>query len=128
MMDKVLTAIVAEEISNMVEHEGLLPNFHFGGQPGQMTMDTVHLLTHKIKGAWHKGKVVSILFLDVEGAFPNAVTDCVIHTLRRKCLLACHINYVRNLLENRVTKLKFDDFISAPIQINNGIGQGTLSP
>ena len=71
MMDKVLTAIVVEEISNMVACKGLLPNSHFCSQPGQMTMDMVHLLIHKIKGAWCKGKVVSILFLDVEGAFPN---------------------------------------------------------
>ena len=85
--------------------------------------DAVHLLIHKIKEAWRKGKVVLILFLDVEGAFPNAVTDRVIHTLRRKCLPVCHINYVLNLLENRITKLKFDDFMSAPIQIDNGIGQ-----
>ena len=31
MMGKVLTAIVVEEVSNLVEREGLLPNFHFGG-------------------------------------------------------------------------------------------------
>ena len=123
-MGKVLTAIIAEEVSNLVEREGLLPNSHFGGRPGRMTTDAVHLLTHKIKEAWRKGKVALILFLDVEGAFPNAVTDRVIHTLRRKRLPERHVNYVRNLLENRVSRLKFDDFTSAPMQINNGIGQG----
>ena len=123
-MGKVLTAIIAEEISNIVEYEGLLPNTHFGSQPGRMTTDAVHLLTHKIKGAWCKGKVMTILFLNVEGTFPDAVTDCVIHTLWRKSLPECHINYVWNLLENRVIKLKFDDFMSVPLQISNGIGQG----
>lgn len=46
-----------------------------------MTTDAVHTLVNKIKTAWRRGKVVSILFLNVEGAFPNAVTDRLIHNL-----------------------------------------------
>jgi len=45
-MDKVLTMIIAEEISNVVEKEGLLPVNHFGSRPGCTTMDTIHLLIH----------------------------------------------------------------------------------
>ena len=90
--------------------------------------DAVHLFTHKIKGAWRKGKVASILFLDLEGTFPNAVTNRVIHTLQRKSLPECHINHIQNLLENRVTKLKLDNFMSVSLQISNGIGRGTHSP
>jgi len=46
-----------------------------------MTTDTVHVLVDKIKKAWRKGKVVSILFLDIEGAFPNAVTERLLHNI-----------------------------------------------
>lgn len=78
---KILTAIVAEDISNLVEKENLLPENHFGGRPGWMTTDAIHTLVDKIKNAWRRGKVISILFLNVEGAFPNAVTDRLIHNL-----------------------------------------------
>jgi hypothetical protein len=46
-----------------------------------MTTDVVHALVDKVKSAWRWGKVVSVLFLDVEAAFLNAVTDRLIHNL-----------------------------------------------
>ncbi|KAJ3572025.1 hypothetical protein NP233_g3370 [Leucocoprinus birnbaumii] len=35
-----------------------------------------------------------------------------------------YVNFVRSLLEDRETCLRFDDFTSEPIRIDNGIGQG----
>lgn len=123
-MAKVLTAIVAEDTTRMVERHHLLPENHFGGRPGRTTTDAVHLLVHKIKDAWRRDKVVSVLFLDVEGAFPNAVTDRVIHNLRKRSIPTAYVNFVKTILEGRTTKLRFDDFISITIAIANGIGQG----
>jgi len=80
---KVLTAIVAENISHMVEKDALLPDTHFGGRPGRTTTDAIHYLVGQIKSAWGKKKVALVLFLDVEGAFPNAVTDRLIHNLKK---------------------------------------------
>ena len=40
-----------------------------------------HLLTYKIKDAWRKRQVIVALFLDIEGAFPNTVTDKLIHSM-----------------------------------------------
>jgi len=81
---KVLTAIVAEDISRLAEEHQLLPKTHFGGRPGRTTTDAIHYLVQRIKDAWRKGNVVSILFLDVEGAFPNAVTDHLLHNLKKR--------------------------------------------
>jgi ribonuclease HI/exonuclease III len=121
---KVLTAIVAEDISRLVEKHQLLPKTHFGGRPGRTTTDAIHYLVHKIKEAWRGNKVVSILFLDVEGAFPNAVTQRLLHNLRKRRIPTVYINFIEQLLTGRRTKLKFDDFISESINILNGIGQG----
>jgi len=123
-MSKILTAIIADEIGRTVEWELLLPENHYRGRAGRMTTDAVHILEDKIKSAWRKGKVVSVLFLDVEGAFPNAVNDRLIYNLHKRRIPEIHIEFVRNLLRGRRTKLKFDDFISALILIFNGIGQG----
>jgi len=121
-MGKVLTAIIAEEISNVVEKEGLLPTNHFGRRPGHTTTDAVHLLIHHIKDAWHRGKVASVLFLDVEGAFSNAVTERVIHNLKRRDIPSRHVKYVANLLDCQLTQLKFDNYLSQPMTIDDGIG------
>ena len=42
------------------------------------------LVTHKIKDAWRKGKVVAALFLDVQGAFPNTVKEQLVHNMRMR--------------------------------------------
>ena len=62
-----LTAIVVEDIAHLVEKNTLLPDTHFRGQPGCTTTDAIHYLVDKVKSAWGKKKVASILFLDVEG-------------------------------------------------------------
>ena len=121
---KVLSSIVAENLSQVVETHHLLPKNHFGGRPGRSTADAVHYLVHRICEAWRSNKVVSVLFLDVEGAFPNAVTARLIHNLKKRRIPTAIVNFVEKLLENRRTRLKFDDYISDIIDIANGIGQG----
>jgi ribonuclease HI len=121
---KVLTAILAEQLTFVAEKHRLLPDHHFGGRPGRTTTDAMHLLTYKIKSAWRQGKVAAVLFLDVEGAFPNAVPSILLHNMRKRKVPAKLINFAAGMLEGRITNLKFDDFTSNPIPIDNGIGQG----
>jgi ribonuclease HI/endonuclease/exonuclease/phosphatase family metal-dependent hydrolase len=121
---KVLSAIVAENLSRLVEVHHLLPKNHFGGRPGRSTADAVQYLVHKICETWRTNKVISVLFLDIEGAFPNAVTARLIHNLKRRRVPTAIVNFVEKLLHNRKTRLKFDDYISDIISITNGIGQG----
>ena len=123
-MAKFLTAIIAANLSDIAEQHLLLPKNHFRGRPGCSTVNTIHYLTNKVHQAWQNNKVASILFLDVEGAFPNAVTTRLIHNLKKRRIPATIINFVKLLLYNRKTQLKFDDYISQPIPIQNRIGQG----
>ena len=90
---------VAKAISSIFyttyKTHGLLPAMHFGGCPGRTTTDSLHLLTDTVKATWHRKKVVSILFLDVEGAFPNMVTHHLLHNMWKwrcsLCLLVCNL-------------------------------------
>ena len=82
-MWKVLMAIVASHITFITEKHQLLPANHFGGRPGRTMADALHLLMHKIKEAWRSGKVTAVLFLDIEGAFLNAVLTKLIHNLNK---------------------------------------------
>lgn len=123
-MWKVLTAVVADQITYLTESHQLLPKNHFGGCPEQTTTDAMHLLTLKIKAAWHTGKVTLALFLDIEGTFPNAVSERLVHNLRKRRIPNKYIKSVNSMLYDRETKLRFDGYTSSPIQIDNGIGQG----
>ena len=123
-MCKVLTAIIAELMTYYTETHQLLPPHHFGGRPGRTTTDAVHLLVHKVKDAWRKRQVTAVLFLDIEGAFPNAVTGKLLHSMRKRGLPEALIRFAGTMLDNRSTTLRFDDHTSNTIALNNGIGQG----
>ena len=79
---------------------------------------------HRIKDAWRKKQVTSVLFLDIEGAFPNAVNEKLIANLITRRVPSVLIRFVNNMLLGRTTRLKFDDHESDSINIDNGIGQG----
>ena len=74
--------------------------------------------------AWREDQVASVLFLDVEGAFPNAVTDRLIHNLKKRRVPSILVRFISQLLSNRRTKMQFDNYVLEIIEINNGIGQG----
>jgi hypothetical protein len=95
---KLITSIVAEEITFLAESQQLLPDTHFGGWLGRTTSDSLHLLTDTIKAAWRKKLVVSVLFLDIEGAFPNTVTKRLLHNMRKRCLPEEYVIFVENML------------------------------
>ena len=121
---KVLAAVLADQLTYLNEKHQLLPPHHFGGHPGRTTTDTVHLVTHKIKSAWRQGNVTSVLFLDVEGAFLNAVPARLVHNMRTRRIPRRYANFIVGMLEGRTTTMRFDDYASEAIHINNGIEQG----
>jgi hypothetical protein len=125
-LSKVLMALMAELMTYYTETHQLLPVHHFRGRLGRTTLDTVHLLVHKIKDSWRKHQVTAVLFLDIEGAFPNAITDKLLHSMRKRRLPERLVNFAGLMLENCCTTLHFNDHMSAPITLDNGIGQGDL--
>jgi hypothetical protein len=121
---KLLTAVVADQLTYVLEHHQLLPNTHFGGRPGRSTTDSLHLLEETVKDAWRSHKVASALFLDIEGAFPNAVTNRLLHNMRMRRIPRELIIFTEQVLTGRKTQLRFDGYTSDWIPIDNGIGQG----
>ena len=51
-LGKLLSVLVAEDLSFMCEQNALLPDNHFGGRLGRCTTNAMHLLVHKIKATW----------------------------------------------------------------------------
>jgi len=84
----------------------------------------MHIVTHKVKDAWHVGKVTVALFLDVQGAFSNTVKAQLLHNMRACGIPLRYTNLINTMLTGRKTQLKFDNFSSDSININNGTTQG----
>jgi hypothetical protein len=123
-MGKVLSGVITDVTVYLTVRHSLLPQRHFGGLPGRTTTDSLLYLTHKIKDAWRRKKVVTIIFLDIANAFPNAVTDRLLLNMKRLGYPTAIIQFYEALLKDRKTKLSFDDYVSELIDIDNGIGQG----
>ena len=121
---KLLLVIVADHASFILETHNLLPATHFRGCPRRTMEDSLHLLESMVRHAWRQGKIVSTLFLDIEGAFPNDVTDHLLHNMKKRKLPPAIITFVERMIQGRRTQLRFDDFTSEWFVIHNSIGQG----
>ena len=121
---KVLSACIAETLVHHSTRLRLLPDTHFGGLPGRSTTDSLHLVVKFIKDAWRRNEVVSALFLDVKGAFPSVSVKRLIYDLRKKGIPEEYTGWLERKLTGRRTTIGFDDFISAPFEVNDGCDQG----
>ncbi|KAJ5144460.1 zinc knuckle domain protein [Penicillium atrosanguineum] len=128
-LGKFLEAVIARRISYAVETEGLLPKTHLGGRRGISTDHAIHNMIDRIKIAWGKGKpVVSLLMLDVSGAYDNVSHERLLHNLRKR-RLGQLAPWVKAFLSNRSTKIRMPEGVSDRISTPTGIPQGSpISP
>ncbi|KAI0028231.1 hypothetical protein K488DRAFT_27942, partial [Vararia minispora EC-137] len=60
---------------------------------------------------------------DIAGVFPNAVPHILTQDLHHARVPEAYTTFIERLLTNRHTMLAFDDFVSEPFPVTNGIGQ-----
>nr|VWO96319.1 Uncharacterized protein [Ganoderma boninense] len=123
-MSKILSRCVADVLVYQAETLSLLADYQFGGRAGRTTTDSIHLVTKTVKDAWRQGKVASVLFLDIKSAFPAATPERLFHNMRMLGVPKVVTDWLRRKLDGRRTRLRFDDFNSAPFDITSGIDQG----
>ena len=63
---KLLSALVTDRASFILETHDLLPSTHFSGRPGHSTEDSLLLLETTIKHAWRQRRVASICYEHTE--------------------------------------------------------------
>ncbi|OQD74227.1 hypothetical protein PENANT_c184G05569, partial [Penicillium antarcticum] len=105
-LGKFSETVVARRISYAAETNGLLPRSHLGGRKGISTDHAIHIIIDRIKTAWGKGKpVVSLLMLDVSGAYDNVSHERLLHNLKKR-RLGHFFPWVRAFLTNRSTRIR----------------------
>ncbi|KAI9037662.1 uncharacterized protein KD926_000148 [Aspergillus affinis] len=70
-LGKILEAVATVRIAWALEERNLLPRSHLGGRRGISVDHLIQLLLDQIFESWGKGRKVSMLLLDVAGAFDN---------------------------------------------------------
>lgn len=119
-MSKILSWCVADVLVYKAENCSVLANMQFGGRVGQTTTDSIHLVTKTNKDAWRKGQVASVLFLDINSAFPAASLEQLFHNLHMRGVPQEYMDWLRINLDGRHMLLKFDDFRSDMFEILSG--------
>ncbi|KAJ5111866.1 zinc knuckle domain protein [Penicillium alfredii] len=114
---------------SVCETEGLLPRTHLGGRRGISTYHAIHIIIDRIKTAWGKGKpIVSLLMLDVSGAYDNVSHARLLHNLKKR-RLGHLVPWVRAFLSKRSTRIRMPEGMSDTIPTPTGIPQGSpISP
>ena len=108
---KIVEKVIADGITQEAEERGLLPWNQMGARKNRSTLSALELLTGSIQTAWAaKKKVVSVLGLDIAGAFDNVSHERLLWVLERKGFPDWIIRIVRSFLIKRRTRITFSDF------------------
>jgi hypothetical protein len=126
---KTIEAIVAERLTEAVERTGRLPEEQMGNRKGRSYEDALKAIAELIGTAFNVNRPISMLALDISGAFDAVNHIRLLDVLRKKGLPHWLIQWVKSFLEGRSTTLQFDGYESKSIDIRTGVPQGSpLSP
>ena len=128
---KVIEKALANRIADAAEKEGLIPWNQMGARRNRSTLSAVGLLTTCVETAWRArpGCVVSMLSLDLAGAFDNVPHEILLATLRKKGFPEWLTKAIASFLQGRRTRIAYTGHESDWIETKAGIPQGSpLSP
>lgn len=130
-LGKALEKVVATRMSYLMEEHGLLPGLHAGGRKTTSSENAIHMVMETISAAWKSSKdfVVSMLMLDVSGAFDNVNHQRLLHNLRKRRIPSQIIKWISSFIKNRSTTIRLTEGDSDKYDIQTGIPQGSpISP
>lgn len=84
-------------------------------------------MVHQIKELWREGQIVSVLFMDVKGAFPSVDLKMLYHELWMLGVQNKIIEWLQWRYANQKTRLVFDDYVSEVDSALGGEDQGNPS-
>jgi hypothetical protein len=83
---KVYEKLLATQIAKEAEERSLLPPTQMGARPKRSTLSALEFIDETVRTAW-KGKrknsnIVSMLSLDISGAYPNTLHERLLYVLQ----------------------------------------------
>jgi hypothetical protein len=128
---KVVEKVLATRLSIAAEEHALLPWTQMGARKERSAMSAIGLITSCVHTAWRAkpGSVVSMLSLDLAGAYDNVHPDKLLEILRRKGLPEWMLRVIASFTQGRRTRITYTGFESEWMEVRAGIPQGSpLSP
>jgi endonuclease/exonuclease/phosphatase family metal-dependent hydrolase len=123
-LGKILESIVATRIAWAAEEHGLLPKTHLGGRKGISVDHAIQLILDRVHRAWGTGRKVSMILLDVAGAYNNVSHERLLSNIQ-KLRLGWFTPWIQSFLSNRSTRIKLLGYLSDSFPTPTGILQGS---
>lgn len=128
-LGKTLEAMVKNRLTHYLETNNLLREDQSGFRAGRSTLDHLARLENDIKLGQALGHKTIAVFLDFSKAFDLVWHNGLIKKLNKLGLKGQIINYIIDFLKDRTIKVKTNEDISDPFELENGTPQGSiLSP
>ena len=108
---EVLLACIVEDLARLAELHSMLPDNHFGCQPGRTTTDSLHFMTKYVKDTWRRGEVVSTLFLDIK--IPSILLNQLTHNMRTRRVPWQYTDWIASKVRGQCMTLSFDGHVRA---------------
>jgi hypothetical protein len=83
-LGKGLERLVARRLAWTAIREKVVHPQHFRALPGRAASDLVAAVVHDIEESWARGKVVSLLTLDIKGAFDAVLPGRMVKRLQEQ--------------------------------------------
>jgi reverse transcriptase-like protein/retrotransposon-encoded endonuclease len=128
---KVIEKLLADRITDAAEAHNLLSWNQMGARKQRSTLSAISLLTASVQTAWQArpGCIVSMLSLDLAGAFDHVSHERLLGILRKKAFPEWLVKLIQSFLTDRKTRIAFPGYQSEWIRTQTGIPQGSpLSP
>lgn len=129
-LGKILELVVARRLSYWAETRDLLPTNQFGARPRRSCEQALILLLEKIKEAWRRGKVLSLVSFDVKGAYNGVPREVMTGRLAKKGIPANIVQWVSSFCTRRRATVVVNGMETEAMDIAfPGLPQGSpLSP
>ncbi|KAK6857165.1 hypothetical protein PG995_007352 [Apiospora arundinis] len=131
-LGKVYEKLVANLLKMQAIKQMLIPHNQFGFV-GKSTVLALETIVNEVYRAWSrnadgkKGCYVTIMSLDIRGAFDNVKIEVLVQTLRNKKIPEWLVRAIEAFLQSRSTIVRIPGYESKEYYINIGIPQGSPS-
>jgi len=129
VLGKGLERLVARRLAWVAVREKVLHPQQFGALPGRSATDLAAAVVHDVEEALLRGKVASMLTLDIKGAFDAVLPGRLVQRLKQQGWPDNLVRWVSCFTTQRSASLRLDDEAGAYFQVPSGLPQGSpVSP
>lgn len=121
--------IIARRLAWTAMTEGILSPQHTGALPKRSAMDLVTAFKHDVERAFARGKCVTMVTMDVQGAFDALLVNRLLHRMKAQGWATEVLQLTRSFLTDRRVRVRLGKSITPNYTVQCGTPQGSpLSP